>query len=168
MTADRPGGAGAATGVILSPEMAEKVSNVGLVDSRRSPRVQRLVLTDFPDPKIARALSPNGRVHWATRKRAREVVECVVGTAIFEQRLSDELLGHRVRITYRWVMPDRRRRDLDNHSTGVVKCVQDCLVRLGVIDADDTSCVTAISTEVVYEKGQRRLEVTITPSGGEE
>lgn len=152
-------GPGATCRATESAAKGEKVSVAALGDSGRS---QRLVLADFPDPKLARALSPNGRSHWATRKQAREMVEWVVGNAIFEQRLTDELLGRQVRIAYRWVMPDRRRRDLDNHSTGVVKVVQDCLVRLGLIDADDTSCVVGITTEVVYEKGQRRLEVTLT------
>jgi len=74
------------------------------------------------------------------------------------------LLGGPVRITYRWVMPDRRRRDLDNHSTGVVKVVQDCLARLGLIDADDTSCVVASATQIVVEKGRRALIVVIDPA----
>lgn len=132
--------------------------------SARCTASQTLVLADFPDPKLARALSPNGRAHWATKKRARDIIEWIVGQAIFEQRLTDELLGRQVRITYRWVLPDRRRRDLDNHSTGVVKVVQDCLVRLGLIDADDTSCVVGISTEIVYERGARRLEITVAPA----
>lgn len=126
---------------------------------------QTLVLDDFPDPALARALSPNGRAHWAAKRKAREMVEWVVGIAICEQRLTDELLGERVRITYRWIVPDRRRRDLDNHTTGVVKVVQDCLVRLGMIDADDSSCVVDVATEIMYERGSRRLEVTIEPSG---
>lgn len=130
-------------------------------------RAQTLILEDFPDPKLARALSPNGRVHWAVRKQARQHVEWVVGLAICEQRLTDELMGERVRIAYRWVMPDRRRRDIDNHSTGVVKCVQDSLVRLGLISADDTSCVVGISTEIVVEKGRRALVVTVEPAAGE-
>jgi Holliday junction resolvase RusA-like endonuclease len=126
--------------------------------------VQTLVLRDFPDVKTARTLSPNGRAHWATRKRARERVETLVGVSIFEQRLSDALLGWPVRIVYRWVVPDRRKRDLDNHGTGVVKVVQDCLVRLGMIDADDATCVVEAKTEIVYEKGQRRLEIVLEPA----
>lgn len=126
---------------------------------------QTLVLDAFPPPAISRALSPNGRAHWAAKKRARERVEMIVGAAIITQRLTDELCGGRVRITYRWIFPDRRKRDLDNHSTGVVKVVQDCLVRLGMIDADDTSCVVGLNTEVVYEKGRRALEIVIEPAG---
>lgn len=127
---------------------------------------QTLILEDFPSSTIARALSPNGRAHWAARSRARNVVESIVGLAIIRQRLSDELLGGPVRITYRWVMPDRRRRDLDNHSTGVVKVVQDCLARLGMIDADDTSCVVAIETQIVVERGRRALEIVLEPPSG--
>lgn len=130
---------------------------------------QTLTLEDFPQPALARALSPNGRAHWATKKKARETVEWIVGNAIFEQRLTDELLGGQVRITYRWVFPDRRRRDLDNHSTGVVKSLQDCFVRVGLIDADDTSCVVGSTTEITVERGRRALVVTLEPAatGGE-
>jgi Holliday junction resolvase RusA-like endonuclease len=120
-----------------------------------------LVLEDFPRPEIARALSPNGRAHWAAKKKVREQVEWIVGNAIFDQRLSDALLGHRVRITYRWVFPDRRKRDLDNHSSGVIKVVQDSFVRIGLIDADDTSCVVATATEITVERGRRALIVTL-------
>lgn len=91
------------------------------------------------------------------------MVEWVVGHAIFDQHLTDELQGRQVRITYRWVMPDRRRRDLDNHTTGVVKAVQDALVTHTLIDADDTSCVIGIETQIVYEKGRRALEIAIEP-----
>lgn len=125
-------------------------------------KAQTLVLEDFPRPDVARALSPNGRTHWAAKKKVRDLVEWIVGNAIFDQRLTDELLGRQVRITYRWIFPDHRRRDIDNHSTGVVKVVQDSFVRLGLIDADDTSCVVGITTEIAVEKGRRALEIEIT------
>jgi Holliday junction resolvase RusA-like endonuclease len=122
---------------------------------------QTLVLEDFPRPEMARALSPNGRAHWAVKRKVKDQVELIVGASIFEQRLSDSLLGHQVRITYRWIFPDRRKRDLDNHSTGVVKSVQDAFVRLGLIDADDTSCVVGITTDISVEPKRRALEITL-------
>lgn len=118
-----------------------------------------LILDNFPSPDIARALSPNGRTHWAEKKRAREAVQVAFYLAALQQGL--DVFDGQVRITYRWVFPDHRARDLDNLSTGVVKALQDCLVKADVIRADDTSCVVGMSVEVSVEKGRRALVVTV-------
>ena len=144
-----------------TPRTRKTPPNATPAQNGPSQRVQRLVLEDFPDPKLARALSPNGRVHWASRKRARELVEWIVANAIFDQHLHDGMAYGPVRITYRWICPDRRKRDLDNHSTGVVKVVQDSLVASGLLVADDTSVVTSIAVEVSVERGRRALVIDV-------
>ena len=120
---------------------------------------QTLVLEDLPRPDVARALSPNGRTHWAAKKKVRESVAELVVLSMLRQQLG--AIDGRVRITYRWIVPDRRKRDLDNHSTGVVKVVQDTMVRHGLIEADDTSCLVSTTTEIAYQRGRRALEITL-------
>lgn len=122
---------------------------------------QTLVIEDFPQPDVARVLSPNGRAHWTAKKKAREAVAEIVVLSMLTQRLG--AMDGRVPITYRWIVPDQRKRDLDNHSTGVVKVVQDTLVRHELIEADDTSCLVSTTTEIVYQRGRRALEIVLTP-----
>jgi Holliday junction resolvase RusA-like endonuclease len=67
-----------------------------------------------------------------------------------------------VEVTFRWTVPDRRRRDIDNlAANGIAKAVLDALVEGGWLVDDSTQHVTQVRTEVVYEKWQRRLEVIL-------
>lgn len=68
-----------------------------------------------------------------------------------------------VRLTFRYVFPDRGRHDLDNLSTGVTKAAIDALVRGEWIAADDSEHVVGVKAEAVYEKGRRALEIIIEP-----
>lgn len=120
---------------------------------------QTLVLEGFPQPSTARALSPNGRVHWGVRDKARKHVAAVVAGAGIAQRL--EPTSGPVRLTFRWIFPTRARRDLDNLSTGVVKVVIDSLVRQYVLVDDDSTHVVAVTAEAVYEKGRRALVIVM-------
>lgn len=124
--------------------------------------VQRLVLDDFPDPADARALSPNGRVHWATRNAARkEVASRVVVEAT---RSGLRPAAGPVRLTFRYVYPDRRRRDVDNLATGVTKACVDALVRGRWLAADDSEHVVGVEAVPVVERGRRRLEIIVAPA----
>lgn len=120
-----------------------------------------LVLPDFPLPEISRALSPNGRVHWAERKRARDVVQNAVWEAWVSRQDEVTPVPPPAHVTYRWIVPDRKARDLDNHSTGVVKAAQDTLVRLKLLPGGDHAAALTSTVEIVYEKGQRRLEIVL-------
>ena len=126
-----------------------------------STAVQTLIIPDFPSVDIARTLSPNGRAHWVARQKAKESVAEAVWAAWVSRQ--DELrpMPPPVHVTYRWIVPDRRHRDLDNHGTGVVKVVQDTLVRLKLLPGGDHSTALTSTVEIVYEKHQRRLEVQI-------
>jgi Holliday junction resolvase RusA-like endonuclease len=124
--------------------------------------LQALIVEDFPSTDISRALSPNGRAHWATKKRARAWVATVVDCAAKQQRL--RAVDSPVRLLFRYTFPDRRKRDVDNLTTGVTKAAIDALVRSKVLAADDSEHVTEVKAEAVVEKGRRYLEVTIAPA----
>lgn len=120
---------------------------------------QWLVLEDFPDPALARALSPNGRAHWGGKDRAKKRVAAVVAGQSIAQGIDP--MPSPVRLTFRWIFPNRRRRDIDNLSTGVVKVVIDSLVRHGTLVDDDSTHVVAVTAEAVYERGRRALEIAM-------
>ena len=120
-----------------------------------------LRIPDFPDPKISRALSPNGRAHWTARRDARRFVQgALVGTM-------DDASGavmpwvypHRVKFT--WCFPNKRNRDQDNHTTGVVKALLDGLVKLGYIVGDDSHAIQLEPTELLVREGERWLQIDI-------
>jgi Holliday junction resolvase RusA-like endonuclease len=124
--------------------------------------VQTLIVEDFPSTALSRALSPNGRVHWTTKNAARLAVH----KQIVVEALAINLRPVRgpVRLTFRYVFPDERKRDIDNLTTGVTKCAIDALVRTKVLAADDSEHVTEVKAVAVVEKGARRLEIEIAPA----
>ena len=148
-----------------SAETREAVSGDPIADSGRS---QTIVVQGFPSPPVARALSPNGRAHWAQRQSCRQIVAANVSAAIVMQRTRP--VSGPVRLTFRYVFPERRRRDVDNLTTGVTKAAIDTLVRLGVLAADDSKHVLSVTVEPVVERRARRLEIVIepAPSDGQE
>lgn len=123
---------------------------------------QTLIVPDFPSTDIARALSPNGRVHWAAKSRARESVAWVVSVVV--RRRGIRRVDGPVRLIFRYVFPDQRKRDIDNLTTGVTKAAIDALVRNKVLAADDSEHVTEVKAEAVVEKGARRMEIVIEPA----
>jgi Holliday junction resolvase RusA-like endonuclease len=123
----------------------------------------RLVLEDFPSPAVARALSPNGRVHWRRRHAAQRAVAEAVWVAL---QLPPcfyiaKPLARRARLRATFVYPERRKRDDDNLATGVLKAVRDALVRLGVLEADDMQHLQQEPVQVEVRKGERRLVVEL-------
>lgn len=120
---------------------------------------QTLILENFPSTTHARALSPNGRVHWRVRNAARSDLAAIAGVALNRARLQPVRVP--VRLRFRYVFPDKRLRDVDNLTTGVTKVVIDSLVRAEVLAADDSEHVTEVKAEAVVEKGQRRLVIVI-------
>jgi Holliday junction resolvase RusA-like endonuclease len=122
---------------------------------------QTLIVQDFPSTADAHALSPNGRVHWTTKNAARKSVASEVVIAATQQRLRP--VAGPVRLLFRYVFPDRRKRDLDN-LTAISKPMTDALVRGRWISADDSEHVVEVKAEAVVEKGRRYLEVTIAPA----
>lgn len=120
---------------------------------------QVLVVEDFPRPTVARALSPNGRVHWSVSHAARDEVAEAVAFAARDQAIRPTT--GQVVLSPTFVYPDRRKRDDDNLATGVMKAVRDALVRLNVLAADDTGYVRQEPARVEVRPGERRLLLDI-------
>jgi Holliday junction resolvase RusA-like endonuclease len=125
---------------------------------------QRLVVEDFPSTADARALSPNGRAHWATKNAARKEVASAV--KIEGTRSGLHAASGPVRLTFCYVFPDRRKRDIDNLTTGVTKVAIDALVRGRWLAADDSEHVVGVQALAVVQRGRRALEIIIEPVGG--
>ena len=123
---------------------------------------QTLVLEDFPRPEIARALSPNGRAHWASKRMARMDAASLV--VVEATRSGLRPIAGPVRLTLTYVYPEQRKRDIDNLTTGVTKVVIDTLVRGRWIAADDSEHVRAVTVQPVVERGRRALIVTLEPA----
>lgn len=122
--------------------------------------VQTLVLSDFPHPLTARALSPNGgRLHWAKERRHKLGVQVRVKLAVREQGLQP--MAAPVRVTLRYVHSVHRKRDTDNATTGVTKAVLDALVRSGVLQGDDTARLELAPVQIAVEPGRTALEITL-------
>lgn len=119
---------------------------------------QRLVLEDFPPPRLARTLSPNGRAHWAVKSRAKQVAERAMKVAM----VGLKPMGSPVLLTARFIFPQERRRDDDNLATGVLKVVRDCLVKGGILTDDNMALLRQAPVEVQVVKGQRRLEIVLS------
>jgi Holliday junction resolvase RusA-like endonuclease len=119
------------------------------------PEKQTLVLENFPRPSVANVLSPNGRAHHMAKYRATQAVAAHVKV----MATMDGLRPMRGLVTLRviWIVPDRRRRDTDNHTTGVVKAAIDALVRGGYLEADDTDHLRLLPVEIRTEPGRRAL-----------
>lgn len=124
-------------------------------------RPQWIVLEDFPSPEIARTLSPNGRAHFGTVIRAKKSVRERIVAAVHVQEPFP--VAPPARVLYRWIVPDNRRRDLDNHGTGVVKVIQDSLVKLGVLPGGDHSEALTSRVEIVVQKYRRAMEICLEP-----
>jgi hypothetical protein len=119
---------------------------------------QTLVLDRFPDPEMARCLSPNGRAHWASKKQAREYVAQHVWYCARMQGLEPMLDGV-VTMWPTFIYPVHRRRDDDNLASGILKSLRDCLVRRRLIEADDLEHLRQMPVEVRVERGRRALEL---------
>lgn len=124
-------------------------------------RPQTLVLEDFPNPLLARRLSPNGRVHWAVRAEAKRIAAHRIACECLLQSVVPA--DGPVRLAFRWVFPTAGRRDLDN-LIATAKPLIDSMVTAGVLTDDDSTHVVSIAASVAHEKGRRALEITIDPA----
>lgn len=151
---------------VQNPHMSVHIGAMRLVGGQSGvgshDAAQTLTLEDFPDPKLARALSPNGRAFWATQRRASAQVHACVKAYCDAQRIRP--VDGPVRVTFRYTRPTRQRVDLDNLTTGVSKAVLDGLVRAGILTDDSSEHVVAVTAEAAYLRGVRQLDVTLTPA----
>lgn len=117
----------------------------------------------LPPIAVAR-LSPNARAqsHWPRTRARQEVME---HTSVVARVQELRPVREPVEITFRWVVPNRIKRDIDNLAgNGVVKAVLDALVADAYLVDDSSRYVTAVRTEMVHEMGSRRLEIVIAPA----
>jgi Holliday junction resolvase RusA-like endonuclease len=122
------------------------------------PYTQVLVIEDFPDTTLARQLSPNGRVHWRVKDNARKRAAERIATECTRQGM--QAWDFRVRLTMRWVFPQRGRHDPDN-LIATAKAVIDALVRKRLISDDSSEHLEIAPPEVVVERRRRALEITL-------
>ena len=123
---------------------------------------QRLIL-DPIDPKLVQRLSANSRAqsHWPRTNAKNAVKDRVFNEAVY-QRLRPFAVP--VSVTFRWIVPTRGRRDLDNlASNGIVKASLDALVEGRWLADDSSQWVREVRTEMEYERGRRALEITLAP-----
>ena len=122
-------------------------------------------------PFPVRDLSPNARVHW--RKRAAVVAafreECG-WTAVTDYPKSswngDWPLRAPVEATVTFVVPDRRRRDLDN-LCAMLKPAWDGLVDAGVLAGDDHTQFKVVDANVIVRNKQNACVVVELQSLGD-
>lgn len=122
--------------------------------------VQTLTFPNFPSPQCARALSPNGRAHWASKRNHAKQVKQAVHVRALIQGLAQ--MDGIVEIQPRFIYPVARKRDDDNLATGVMKAVRDGLVEAGYLKADDMDHVVQKRPIVEVQKGTRALILTFT------
>lgn len=99
-----------------------------------------------------RAMNPNGRAHWAVRRK---------DVKPFQQAVALQCKGLRfqkVLITLTFVVPDHRRRDGDNYLASM-KSTLDILVWEGVVKDDSSEYVSY--APVQFEVDRERAPVTI-------
>lgn len=135
-------------------------SPCGVVKSKPIQQAQILILEEFPDPRLARQLSPNGRVHWATRAMAKKEAAHRIAGACLLQRITP--VDGLCRLVFRWVFPTAGRHDVDN-CIATAKPMIDSLVEAGVLEDDDSRHVVSVTAEVAYERGRRALEIVVEP-----
>lgn len=104
---------------------------------------------------MARALSPNGRAHWATKRAHVQDAHWRVKDQVQRQGLQP--MRGLVSLRARWTFPSHHRRDPDNLSTGVLKACIDALVRCGVLEDDSADHIRLEPASVTVERGRRAL-----------
>lgn len=136
-----------------------------LADAPRTPTAAFLgaqtVVLERLDPSLVRALSANGRSqsHWPKTNARNRVMAGFYGAAR-AQGLKPPAWP--VAVRFRWIVPTRGRRDLDNlASNGIQKAVLDSLVKGGWLPDDSSEHITAVLTEMEYQKGRRALVIEI-------
>lgn len=126
---------------------------------------QRIVLENL-DAKTVQRLSANGlgrgQSFWPRSNARKRVMAAVYALAI---EAGWQQFAMPVTATFRWIVPTRGRRDIDNlASNGIVKAALDALKGEDRWLVDDSSqYVIEVRTEMAYEKGRRALEITLEP-----
>jgi len=108
-----------------------------------------------------RELSPNSRLHWSKKQKAKRMVRddvlIIGGTTAWKGSMPRPL--ERAVVRFKFGLPDKRRRDPDNLAASC-KTHLDALVRIGVL-VDDSWQNVRLEHEFVYSKGEPFTEIQI-------
>ena len=100
------------------------------------PKPREVLVLGFTYPGLPpREMSPNGRVHWSARNRARRDIQSDIWALILEQEYTSGIIENPI-ISIRWGLPDRIRRDWDN-LIAMTKPIIDSLTQASIL-ADDS------------------------------
>ena len=100
------------------------------------PKPREVLALGFTYPGLPpREMSPNGRVHWSARNRARRDIQGDIWALILEQEYTSGIIENPI-ISIRWGLPDRIRRDSDN-LIAMTKPIIDSLTQASIL-ADDS------------------------------
>jgi Holliday junction resolvase RusA-like endonuclease len=100
------------------------------------PKPREVLALGFTYPGLPpREMSPNGRVHWSARNRARRDIQGDIWALILEQEYTSGIIENPI-ISIRWGLPDRIRRDWDN-LIAMTKPIIDSLTQASIL-ADDS------------------------------
>ena len=100
------------------------------------PNPREVLALGFTYPGLPpREMSPNGRVHWSARNRARRDFQGDIWALILEQEYTSGIIENPI-ISIRWGLPDRIRRDWDN-LIAMTKPIIDSLTQASIL-ADDS------------------------------
>lgn len=120
-------------------------------------------------PFPPRELSPNARVHWARKAKVIAAYRQWCGWAA---RVGDTgfllpslTLKPPVEATVTFVLPDKRRRDMDNLLASL-KPMWDGLVDAGLLGDDSHDKLRLSAPQVRVEKGQQYVELALKEAQG--
>lgn len=121
-----------------------------------------MIRYEFPWPPSG--LSPNAREHWRTVAALRAQYKHDCGWAI--RAAGVVAIPSPVTAQVTFVVPDKRRRDTDNHSA-MLKPLWDILVELKVLEDDSHDKLRIL--EPKWERGEKKVIVELSPchDGGE-
>lgn len=131
----------------------------------------------MPEPRLAftlplppKELSPNARVHWRakhnhTKAYRRDCGWTAKGALLeweAEHHATTAMFPLRAPVTAHvtFVVPDKRRRDLDNLSASM-KAAWDGIVDAGVLVDDSSEHLQHAAPELVVERGTREVRVVL-------
>lgn len=106
------------------------------------------------------SLNQQRRAHWTRVREAKQEVEWLVKAAVAKEKLGT--VGP-CEVEFIWYAPDARVRDADALSP-FVKGALDSLVRCGVLPVDDWRHVLGITTRVIVDRANPRIEIRLRES----
>ncbi len=115
-------------------------------------------MTRYEFPWPPKELSPNARVHWRTLAAAKREYKENCGWIVLA---TGWVMAHApVTAQVTFVVPDKRRRDPDNHMA-MLKPLWDALVEMGVLEDDSHDKLKILDPK--WERGEKKIIVELSP-----